>query len=118
MTINEGLSWAKSLRERHTELIQLRGENSTRTRRFIGANADKDTVTEPIYDVKKLDTLIARCAREIRLLDLAIKRTNAATSLAGYNHTGDIEQLGTVENAALPEPSSAKRPARGFRARK
>ncbi len=100
MTINEALSWQKTLRERHTELVSVRGENATRTRRYIGANADKDTVTEPMYDVKKLDALVAKVARELRLVDLAIKRTNATTALDGYNHTGDIEELGTVENAA------------------
>jgi hypothetical protein len=36
-------------------------------------------VKEPVYDVKVLDCLVGRLAREIRLLDQALKATNAKT---------------------------------------
>jgi hypothetical protein len=38
-----------------------------------------------VYDVKVLDRLVARVAREIRLLDQALKATNAKTTVEGYN---------------------------------
>lgn len=95
VTINEGLIWLKTLRARHTELVELRNQNSQRETRFYGANADKQIEKTPVYDVKKLDTLITSVAKEIRLCDQAIKRTNSTATLSGF----DINEaaLGQVE---------------------
>lgn len=81
LTINEGLVWLKTLRNRHAELVALRNENAVRSRRYFGANADKETVTEPVYDVKKLDANVNRLAQEIRLVETAIKAANNATPI-------------------------------------
>ena len=84
ITINEGLAWLKTLKKRHEELLALRNDNAHRERRFYGASADKEIVKEPVYDVKVLDRIVTRVAREIRLLDQALKTTNAKTPIEAY----------------------------------
>ena len=85
ITINEGLAWLKTLKKRHEELLALRNDNAHRERRFYGASADKEIVKEPVYDVKVLDKLVTRVAREIRLLEQALKATNAKTAVDTYD---------------------------------
>jgi len=75
ITINEGLAWLKTLKKRHEELLALRNDNAHRERRFYGASADKEILKGPVYDVKVLDRLVTRVAREIRLLEQALKMT-------------------------------------------
>ncbi len=86
ITINEGLAWLKALKKRHEELLALRNDNAHRERRFYGASADREIVKEPVYDVKVLDRLVTRVAREIRLLEQSLKSTNARTIIDGYDH--------------------------------
>jgi hypothetical protein len=65
--------------------LQLRVVQRVRVeRRFYGASADKEIVKEPVYDVKTLDRVVTRVAREIRLLDQALKAQNAKTIVDGY----------------------------------
>jgi hypothetical protein len=45
----------------------LRNDNAHRERRFYGASAEREIVKEPVYDVKVLDRLVGRVAREVRL---------------------------------------------------
>ena len=85
ITLNEGLAWLKTLKKRHEELITLRDGNAHRERRFYGAAADKEIVKEPVYDVKALDRSVTRVAREIRLLEQALKATNAKTVVDAYD---------------------------------
>jgi hypothetical protein len=94
ITINEALAWLKTLKKRHEELLELRNDNARRERRFLGATADKEIIKEPVYDVKVLDRLVTRVAREIRLLDQALKTTNAKTIVEGYQQ--DDEVLGEL----------------------
>jgi len=84
MTISEALGWIKTLKARHSELVNLRDQNSWRETRRLGANADKEVTQEPTYDVKELDRGVAKIAREIRRLDEAIKKTNATTEVTSY----------------------------------
>ena len=84
ITINEGLAWLKTLKKRHEELLALRNDNAHRERRFYGASADKEIVKEPVYDVRVLDRLVTRVAREVRLLEQALKATNAKTPIDAY----------------------------------
>ena len=90
ITINEGLAWLKTLKKRHEELLALRNDNAHRERRFYGASADKEIVREPVYDVKVLDKLVTRIAREIRLLDQALKATNARTAVERYEQDDSV----------------------------
>jgi hypothetical protein len=85
ITLNEGLAWLKTLKKRHEEPIALRNENAHRERRFYGATADKELVREPVYDVRSLDKAVTRVAREIRLLEQAMKATNAKTVVESYD---------------------------------
>ena len=94
VTINEGLTWLKTLKQRHTELVALRNENAHRETRWLGSHADKSIERVPVYDVKALDTLVAQVAREIRLLETAIKKTNATTVVEGYEQNDAV--LGQV----------------------
>lgn len=90
VTINEALSWQKTLKLRHAELVALRDENSHTTTRRYGLGGDKEKTTDPVYDVKQLDRMITRVARESRLLDQAIKATNAVTTVVGYEQDDDV----------------------------
>ena len=85
ITLNEGLAWLKTLKKRHEELITLRNDNAHRERRFYGSAADRELVREPVYDVKVLDKAVTRVAREIRLLEQAMKAANAKTVIDGYD---------------------------------
>ena len=85
ITINEGLAWLKTLKKRHEELLALRNDNAHRERRFYGASGDKEILKEPMYDVKVLDRLATRVSREIRLLEQALKATNARTTVDAYD---------------------------------
>ena len=93
ITINEGLAWLKTLKKRHEELLALRNDNAHRERRFYGAS-DKEIVKEPVYDVKVLDRLVTRVAREVRLLEQALKATNAKTPIDAYEQ--DDSALGEL----------------------
>jgi hypothetical protein len=90
ITINEGLAWLKTLKKRHEELVALRNDNAHRERRFFGSTADKEIVKEPVYDVKVLDRLVTRVAREIRLLEQALKATNAKTLIEAYHQDDTV----------------------------
>ena len=93
MTISQALSWKKTLQERHTELLQLRNENSSRRERLFG---EQQTVKqEPVYSVKLLDKLITGLAKEVRMVDEAIKNSNATLQVIGYERNEDV--LGQVE---------------------
>jgi hypothetical protein len=75
------------------ELLALRNDNAHRERRFYGASADKEIVKEPVYDVKvldKLDKIVTRAAREIRLLEQALKATNAKTMVDTYSQDDGV----------------------------
>lgn len=95
ITINEGLSWMKTLRARHSELVALRNQNADMETRYYGVDASRMSEKKPLYDVKKLDALIGAVARDIRLLDSAIKKTNVTTTIVGYSQNEDV--LGVVE---------------------
>jgi hypothetical protein len=84
ITINEALIWQKTLSARHSELVSLRNQNSHETKHFFGANADKERLVTPLYDVILLDKAITTLAREIRMLDQALKGTNAVTPVINY----------------------------------
>ena len=90
ITINEGLAWLKTLKKRHEELLALRNDNAHRERRFYGASADKEIVKEPVYDVKALDKVVTRVARDIRLLEQALKTTNAKTMVDDYSQDDTV----------------------------
>jgi hypothetical protein len=95
ITINEALVWMKTLRERHAELVNLRDQNSHVTTRRFGLGGDKDITIEPTYNVKTLDKMITRVAREIRMLEQQIKATNAVTPV--LNYTQDEAVLGDLD---------------------
>lgn len=84
ITLSEALNWKKQLERRHGELVTLRNENSFAEKRYFGAAADKHTERTPVYDAKNLDKIINAVNRELRLLDNAMKKTNASVKVKGY----------------------------------
>ena len=83
ISINQGLAWLSTLKERHSELVGLRNQNSsTRIRRW--GETKEDVVEKPTYNVVELDALIGKIALEISRLDDAIKTTNAETTILNY----------------------------------
>lgn len=95
ITVSEGIGLLKTLNQRHAELKALRDENAHRERRFFGVGGDKETVKEPVYDVKKLDQTCNQVALQIRKLDNAIKQSNATMTLHGFDWNDAV--LGVVE---------------------
>lgn len=93
MNLSESLGWHKTLTARHSELIRLRDANS---RVSITRFGEQTVETKPAYDPKKLDKRVALLAREIRLLDEAIKKTNAATIVPGFERNDEV--LGELED--------------------
>jgi len=93
MTISEGLGWLKTLKTRHAELVKLRDVNSVAERQRYGAEVRE---VAPQYNAKALDKRVTLLAREIRLLDEAIKRTNAQTILNGFERRDEV--LGELED--------------------
>jgi len=92
LTISEALGWLKTLKGRHQELIALRNANAARVEhQYNGAT----TKTTPEYDAKALDKQITLLAREIRLCDTAIKRTNGRIEVEGYQ--ADDTVLGELQ---------------------
>jgi hypothetical protein len=82
MTINEGLTLLKAMKQRHGELVGLQRQCGKKSTHYY---SDSPIVDEPTYDIKDLDKKIGRLAREIRHLDSAIKKQNAITEIEGYN---------------------------------
>jgi hypothetical protein len=110
ITINEGLAWLNTLKKRHEELLALRNDNAHRERRFYGASADKEIVKEPVYDVKVLDRLVTRVAREMRLLQ-AVKAANAKTTIDGYEHGGSLRGVRRCGSGSQPTLNIDETPA-------
>jgi len=81
MTINEGLTLLKSLKQRHAELERLQAQCGKKSTHYYGENP---IVDEPTYDIKELDKKLTRLAKEIRHLDSAIKATNAVVHINEY----------------------------------
>lgn len=96
ITISQAINWKKTLQQRHAELIGLRNQNSVSETRYFNETAKKDIT--PVYSVKQLDALVGRVAREIRLVDDAIKAANAVTIIPNYNQ--DDAVLGELELGA------------------
>lgn len=90
ITISEALNWKKTLQARYTELTALRNENSREETRHYGVNADKLVEKKPVYDAKALDKTIVLLAREMRLLDQALKTTNATVKVKGYEQNDAV----------------------------
>lgn len=84
LTINEALVWKKTLQQRHEELVALRDQNSAESTRRYGVGGDKEVTKKPTYDVKVLDQMVTRVARELRTLDQQIKATNGVTKVVNY----------------------------------
>src|SRR5262245_49150793 len=97
MTISEGLTWQKTMKERLTHLSKMTGENAHRNRTFYG---EKDVIKDPVYSVVKLDALVLRLQRAIQVLDDKIKATNQKTEIENY--VPDFDVLGEIEAAAAP----------------
>jgi len=84
ISLNLALGRIKTLLQRHNELCHLRDNNAKRTTRFgIGKDAEKEEVI-PTFNARDLDHKITILAKEIRLLDEAIKETNQKTDVIGY----------------------------------
>jgi len=76
-TVNELLIIMKAVRERITDLKKLR-EDVAKKERFFGST---EKITEPQYDVKKVDIQIVNLQNWIYLADAKIKSSNATTQI-------------------------------------
>lgn len=90
LTINEALTWKKTLAERHNELVGLRSENSAVRTSYRGLKGDTPETVTPVYDIVSLDKVISNLSREMRRLDMAIKATNALTPVKDYEYDENV----------------------------
>jgi hypothetical protein len=88
MKINELLSLQKMVRERKNELAGLRSQVAVRTSYY----GQKESTSEPQYDVKKVDRKITELQNWLYQVDAAIKMTNAVTEVVG-NLKVDVDEL-------------------------
>lgn len=97
MTLNEALEAIALYTKRISELQNLRSQNGYKEERNYG-DPTKTIVNVPMYDVKKVDKLLCKLARELRVLTSAIKKTNALTDVKGYEKVSlDTLDLGELE---------------------
>lgn len=85
-TVNELLIIMKAVRERITDLKKLR-EDVAKKERFFGST---EKMTEPQYDVKKVDIQIVNLQNWIYFADAKIKSSNATTQI---NIDVDLNEL-------------------------
>lgn len=78
ITINELLVTEKIVRERLKDLKDLR-TNVSNIKRYYGV--EKESMTEPQYDVKKVDQKITELQNFLMLADQRIKKSNAVTKV-------------------------------------
>jgi hypothetical protein len=69
---------ATNLRSRLKDLQELKSASTTRKRYLFG---DKDTVEEPVYNIKELDKKCVEIHNALFLIDRGIKESNAKTDL-------------------------------------
>lgn len=93
ISISQALTWMKTLKARHSELISLRDDNKNKN--IYWRENKEDYIKEPTYDIRHLDKLVSRLALEIRRLDDAIKYVNASTDVPDY--TCDESVLGEIK---------------------
>lgn len=75
-TVNALLAMSKSLRQRQTQLNELKNKCAT-----ITMWGEKDKTEEPVYDVKDVDKKIVKINNALFKIDTAIKASNAMTKV-------------------------------------
>ena len=79
VSISYLLSMQTALNQRRNQLKELRDSNTTRTYRFMAA--DQKETTEPTYDIKRVDKMLADINKALFKLDHKIKEANAKTTI-------------------------------------
>lgn len=78
-TINALLSMQKALNLRRQQLETLKNQCASRT--VYRSNDGAENITEPTYDVKKLDALVTKINKALWDVDQKIKEANAKTTI-------------------------------------
>jgi hypothetical protein len=89
MTVNELMSLMKTVRDRVNTLKALRQQLAVRERYFTGQT--ETHISEPQYDIKKVDAKIMSLENFLFLADSSIKQSNAKTQIKGI--TVSIDEL-------------------------
>lgn len=90
MSINQVLSLTKIVRERLSELRQLRSSVATKERVFFGDEEQKRKEVEPQYDIRLIDRKVIELENFLFLADSSVKASNAQTLL---NLNIDVSKL-------------------------
>ncbi|MCK9596701.1 hypothetical protein M0R19_05915 [Candidatus Pacearchaeota archaeon] len=77
VTVNRLLVVMTNVRQRLNELIALRGEVSKKEHYY----GDTEKVSEPLYDVKKVDEKIVELRKFLFEADASLKEVNAKTKV-------------------------------------
>lgn len=78
MTVNELMVLMKVVRERKSDLANLREQVSTRERRF---HIDANREIEPMYSVQEVDKKVVELQNFLFQADSVIKQANAKTTV-------------------------------------
>ena len=98
MTLNEALEAMGLYKARLGELNNLRLQNAVREDTYSYGEKTPFTKKEPMYSIKKIDKLHNKLAKELRVLESAVKKTNASTDVKGFeNKTIDQIDLGELD---------------------
>ncbi len=81
LTINSGIALQNALKSRISELKYLRDKVAVKEVRSFYGEPKTETVVEPQFDVKKVDTKITKLENVIFRLNASIKEANAKTPL-------------------------------------
>ena len=90
MTINEGISLQKAVRDRVSELKVLRDKVAVKQTTTWFNDKDKKEDVEPQYDVKLVDKKIVELGLFLYKLDSKIKHANAVTTINGLEVDVDV----------------------------
>ena len=70
-----------ALNQRRGQLNELKNAATSHSYDMYGSSPDKKTVTEPTYDIKKVDKKLTDINKALFKIDQAIKRSNAMTEV-------------------------------------
>ena len=80
-TVNQLLSMQKALKTRQTQLDELKQSSASRQVYRTLGTTNTEQVTEPTYDIKKLDKMLTGINKALWDIDQLIKESNARTKI-------------------------------------
>lgn len=80
-SISSFLSMQTALNQRRTQLNELKNAATSHSYDTYDGTPGKKTISEPTYDIKKVDKKLTDINKALFKIDQAIKRSNAMTEM-------------------------------------